>query len=91
MIAAGGKAVAVAALGANDYSESSPAMLPDAKHFLVVVIDKKQHRRVELRSLTSSEARLVLGDVHAQQPVRAHPDGPVPAAGVHKAIMRGTE
>jgi eukaryotic-like serine/threonine-protein kinase len=64
--AAGGKAVAVAALGANDYSESSPAMLPDAKHFLVVVIDKKQHRRVELRSLTSSEARLVLDD--ASQP-----------------------
>ncbi len=60
--AAGGKAVPFAVLAANDYSDSSPAILPDGSHILVVVIDKKQHRRVELRSLTSSEVKIVLDD-----------------------------
>jgi Tol biopolymer transport system component len=60
--AVGGKSVPMHALGANDYAESDPAMLPDGKHILVVVIDKGQHRRVELQSLTSSEAKVVLDD-----------------------------
>jgi len=64
--AAGGKAVPFAVLGANDYSDYSPAVLPDGQHILVVVIDKKQQERVELRSLTSSETRFVLDD--ARQP-----------------------
>ncbi len=61
--AAGGKAVPLGVLGANDYSETSPAILPDGKHILVVVFDKKQRERVELRSLTSTESKLVLDDV----------------------------
>ncbi|MGA3212963.1 MAG: protein kinase [Terriglobales bacterium] len=60
--AAGGKAVPLGVLGPGDYSESEPAILPDGKHILVVVNDKKQHQRVELRSLTSAETRLVLDD-----------------------------
>jgi eukaryotic-like serine/threonine-protein kinase len=60
--AAGGKAVPFAVLGANDYSDDSPAILPDGKHVMVVVIDHKQHRRIELRSLTSSEIKFVLDD-----------------------------
>ncbi len=60
--AAGGKAVPFAVLGANDYSDYSPAILPDGTHILVVVVDKKQHRRVELRSLESPETKLVLDD-----------------------------
>ena len=60
--AAGGRAVPMQALNANDYSESDPAILPDGKHVLVVVSDKGQHSRIELRSLTSSEARVVLED-----------------------------
>jgi Tol biopolymer transport system component len=64
--AAGGQATPMHALGANDYSESDPAMLPDGKHLLRVVSDKGQRRRVEFRSLTSSETKIVLDDV--QQP-----------------------
>jgi eukaryotic-like serine/threonine-protein kinase len=60
--ASGGKAVPFAVLNANDYSDYSPAVLPDGKHVLVVVSDKKQHTRVELRSLTSPETKLVLED-----------------------------
>jgi Tol biopolymer transport system component len=60
--AAGGKAVPFAILGANDYSDYSPSILPDGKHILAVVVDKKQHRRVELRSLTSPETKIVLDD-----------------------------
>ena len=60
--AAGGQAVPMQALGANDYSESDPAILPDGKHVLIVVSDKSQHRRIELASLTSSETKLVLDD-----------------------------
>ena len=50
------------ALGANDYSESDPAILPDGKHVLIVVSDKSQHRRIELASLMSSETKVVLDD-----------------------------
>ena len=64
--AAGGKAVPMQALGATDYAESDPAMLPDGKHVLVVVFDKSRRRRIELRSLVSSEAKVVLDD--ARQP-----------------------
>jgi Tol biopolymer transport system component len=60
--AVGGQAVPTQALGANDYSESDPAMLPDGKHILVVVSDRKQHGRVEFRSLTSSDTKTVLED-----------------------------
>jgi hypothetical protein len=60
--AAGGRAVPFTVLGANDYSDSSPAILPDGKHILAVVIDKQQQRRIEIKSLTSSEAKLVLDD-----------------------------
>ena len=60
--AAGGQAVPMHALGANDYYENDPAILPDGKHVLMVVSDKKQHRRIELRSLTSSETKIVLDD-----------------------------
>jgi hypothetical protein len=67
--AAGGRAVPMQALDTNDYAESDPAILPDGKHVLVVVSDKGQHRRIELRSLTSSEARVVLED--ARQPAYA--------------------
>jgi Tol biopolymer transport system component len=63
---AGGRAVPMQALNANDYAESDPAILPDGKHVLVVVSDKGQHRRIELRSLASSEARVVIED--ARQP-----------------------
>jgi Tol biopolymer transport system component len=59
---AGGQAVPLADLGANDYAESSPATLPDGKHILVVVYDKKQHSRIELRSFASKEVKLVLND-----------------------------
>ena len=59
---AGGQAVPMQALGANDYSESDPAILPDGKHVLIVVTDKSQHRRIELRSLTSSDTKFVLDD-----------------------------
>lgn len=67
--AAGGRAVPMQALNANDYSESDPAILPDGKHVLVVVSDKGQHSRIELQSLTSSEARVVLED--ARRPAYA--------------------
>ena len=56
----GGQAVPMQPLGSNDYSQSEPAILPDGKHFLVVVSDKRQHDRIELRSLTSSETKFVL-------------------------------
>jgi eukaryotic-like serine/threonine-protein kinase len=65
--AAGGQAAPMHALGANDYSESDPAMLPDGKHVLMVVSDKGQRRRIEFRSLTSSETKIVLDDArHAE-------------------------
>jgi Tol biopolymer transport system component len=67
--ATGGRAVSMQTLNANDYAVSDPAILPDGKHILVVVSDKGQHRRIELRSFTSSEARVVLED--AQQPAYA--------------------
>src|SRR5579864_245110 len=54
--AAGGKAVQFAVLGANDYSDYNPAILPDGNHVLVIVVDKKQRRRVELRSLTDRKS-----------------------------------
>ena len=60
--ATGGQAGPTHALGANDYAEGDPAMMPDGKHFLVVVIDKNQRRRIELRSLASSDAKVVLED-----------------------------
>jgi Tol biopolymer transport system component len=60
--AGGGQAVPMHALGANDYSESDPAILPDGKHVLIVVSDKSQHRRIALVSLTSSETKFVLDD-----------------------------
>jgi len=60
--APGGQAVPMHALGANDYSEGDPAILPDGKHVLLVVIDKKLHRRVEFRSLATSESKVVLDD-----------------------------
>jgi serine/threonine protein kinase/Tol biopolymer transport system component len=56
----GGQAVPVQPLGSNDYSQSEPAILPDGEHFLLVVTDKRQHNRIELRSLASSETKLVL-------------------------------
>jgi len=67
--AAGGRAVPMQALNANDYAQSDPAILPDGKHVLVVVSDNGQHRRIELRSLTSSEAEVALED--ARQPAYA--------------------
>jgi len=60
--ATGGQAAPMHALGANDYSESDPAMLPDGKHVLMVVSDKGQRRRIEFRSLTSLETKIVLDD-----------------------------
>jgi hypothetical protein len=60
--ATGGKAVPFAALGAGDLTDGSPSILPDGKHVLVVVADKKRHPRVELRSLTSPKTDLVLDD-----------------------------
>jgi eukaryotic-like serine/threonine-protein kinase len=69
--AAGGKAVPLADLGADDYAESDPEILPDGKHFLTVVQDKKQHSRIELRLLSSKEVKLVLND--AERP--AYSDG----------------
>ena len=60
--ATGGPAGPVHALGANDYAEGEPAMMPDGKDFLVVVTDKNRHRRIELRSLASQEAKMVLED-----------------------------
>jgi|HubBroStandDraft_2_1064218.scaffolds.fasta_scaffold00938_12 Tol biopolymer transport system component len=58
----GGPAVPMRALGTNDYSESDPAILPDGRHLLLVVSDKNQHRRIELRSLNSSETKVILED-----------------------------
>ncbi len=60
--AAGGKAVAFGLLGANDYSQHDPAILPDRKHILVGISDKKGPDRVEFMSLQSSESKLVLDD-----------------------------
>lgn len=60
--AAGGKAVPFGVLGANDLTQFNPAILPDGKHILVGVSDKKYHDRVEFMSLTSSETKLVLDD-----------------------------
>jgi eukaryotic-like serine/threonine-protein kinase len=60
--AAGGQAAPMHVLSANDYSESDPAMLPDGKHVLMVVSDKGQHRRIEFRSVTSSETKIVVND-----------------------------
>ena len=60
--AAGGQAAPTHALGAKDYAESDPAMLPDGKHVLVVVSDKSQHTRIELRSLATSDTKVVLED-----------------------------
>jgi Tol biopolymer transport system component len=60
--AAGGKAVPFAVLGPDDYSQSDPAILPDGKHIFVVVSDKGQRNRIEFRSLTSSETKVVLDD-----------------------------
>jgi serine/threonine protein kinase len=65
--AAGGQAAPLHALGANDYSEMEPSVLPDGKHLLMVVSDKAQRRRVEFRSLTSSETRIVLDGVEQPQ------------------------
>jgi eukaryotic-like serine/threonine-protein kinase len=64
--AAGGRAAPMHALGANDYAESDPAMLPDGKHVLIVVVDKARRVRIEFRSLASSETKAVLDD--ARQP-----------------------
>ena len=60
--AAGGKAVPFGILGANDQWEHNPAVLPDGKHILVGVRDKKGHERIEFMSLQSSETKLVLDD-----------------------------
>ena len=60
--AAGGKAVPFDILGANDYSDYTPAVLPDGKRVLVVVVDKGLQRHIEIKSLTSSESKLVLDD-----------------------------
>jgi hypothetical protein len=54
-------ACAPAGLG-NDYTENDPVILHDGEHVLIVVGDKKQQRRIELRSLTSSETKFVLDD-----------------------------
>jgi hypothetical protein len=62
--AAGGKAVPTGVLGANDFFEFDPAILPDGKHILVGVSDMKGHDRVEFMSLKSSETKLVLDDAH---------------------------
>ena len=66
MPATGGKAVPFDVLGANDYSDYNPAVLPDGKRVLVVVVDKALQRHIEIKSLTSSESKLVLDD--ADQP-----------------------
>ena len=60
--ATGGKAVPFDVLGANDYSDYNPAVLPDGKRVLVVVVDKGLERHIEIKSLTSSESKLVLDD-----------------------------
>jgi eukaryotic-like serine/threonine-protein kinase len=60
--AAGGKAVPFGLLGTNDYSQHDPAILPDGKHILVGISDKKGPDRVEFMSLQSSESKLVLND-----------------------------
>ncbi|MEY2413317.1 MAG: eukaryotic-like serine/threonine-protein kinase [Acidobacteriaceae bacterium] len=60
--ATGGKAVPFAVLGGSDVGDNSPTILPDGKHVLVAVIDEKQNRRVELRSLASAETKVVLED-----------------------------
>lgn len=60
--AAGGKAVPFAVLGGSDASDNSPTILPDGKHVLVVVIDEKQNRHIELRSLGSAETKVVIDD-----------------------------
>jgi hypothetical protein len=54
-------------LGANDYSESDPAVLPNGKHALVVVSDKAQRQRIEFRSFTSSATKIVLDDAGLPQ------------------------
>ena len=41
---------------------TNPAILPDGKHILIGVSDKKGHHRVEFMSLQSSETKLVLDD-----------------------------
>ncbi|HEX4537467.1 MAG TPA: hypothetical protein VH140_11000 [Candidatus Acidoferrum sp.] len=64
--AAGSQAAPMHALAANDYSESDPATLPDGKHILMVASDKAQRKRIEFRSVTSPETKVVLDD--AQHP-----------------------
>jgi len=58
--ASGGRAAPVRALAASDYTESAPAALPDAEHYLVVVTNQKQDQRIEFRSLNSSGAKVVI-------------------------------
>jgi hypothetical protein len=64
--ATGGKAVPFEVLGANDYSDYNPALLPGGKRVLVVVVDKALQRHIEIKSVTSSESKLVLDN--ADQP-----------------------
>jgi eukaryotic-like serine/threonine-protein kinase len=62
--AAGGKAVSFGVLGANDYSQHDPAILPDGKHILVGIHGKKGSERVEFMSLQSPESKLVLDNAN---------------------------
>ena len=60
--AAGGNPVALGALNPNDYSESDPTVLPGGKQILIVVTDKKQHERIEMKSLSSPAVQIVMND-----------------------------